>query len=254
MAPDLKIRPLGMIVALCITMGLTSSCSEAPKQASTKSLEENWDSDPLEPMNRGFHRFNYVADGLILRPVTSIYRGVVPEDGREMVSNFLDNLYSPVEFSNSVLQGDPENSFTWLWRFLINSTFGVAGLFDPATHVGLKARHTDFGQTLALWGVDDTGAYLVLPLFGPSNVRDGIGRGVDTLMNPITYTDASYYVWGANAIDWRSNNMELVDNIYRTSIDPYATFRSGYLQKRSADIRRAKESRQKAWKKAGFIE
>lgn len=243
-----KFRYTGLVAALMLSATVLSGCATP---AGTKADVEAVDRDPLEPFNRTMHGFNRVADKVVLRPVASGYRAIMPEKGREMVTNFLQNLYTPVEFTNSVLQADPQNSFTHLWRFLINSSFGVAGLFDPATELGLKARHTDFGQTLALYGVD-SGAYVVLPFFGPSSIRDGIGRGVDTLINPITYLDdkITYSVAGATAIDWRSNNMSLLDDVYNDSLDPYATFRSGWTQKRAADIRRAKAARQKAWDKA----
>jgi len=240
------LRSLCLIAMLATGLSL-AACTKAP-EGRTEKLEADDNNDPLEPMNRGFYQFNRAVDVAILRPISWAYAHGVPDKGRQMISNALDNLYTPVQFANSVLQGDPQNSFVNLWRFLINSSFGVAGLFDPATDVGLKARPTDFGQTLALYGAEP-GPYLVLPFFGPSGIRDGIGRGVDTLMNPITYTNTpvSLSVAGATAIDWRSENMDLVDNIYRDSLDPYATFRSAFTQKRVSEIKRARTARQKVW-------
>jgi phospholipid-binding lipoprotein MlaA len=201
----------------------------------------------LELLNRGIYQFNTVADHLVLRPVSSIYRGIVPEQGRKMVSNFLENVNAPVDLANSVLQGDAENSFATFWRFLINTTFGLGGLFDAASEIGLKARHADFGETLAFYGAD-TGAYLVLPFVGPSNVRDGIGKGADALLQPINWYDegASLALAAGKGVDFRSNNMDLIDGIYRDSVDPYATFRSAFMQKRGADIRKAKTARDKS--------
>lgn len=210
------------------------------------------EADPLEPYNRAMYQFNYTVDGLILKPVTIGYRAIVPEAGREMVSNFLENLYTPVVFANSVLQGDPQNSFSSFWRFVINTTVGIGGLFDVASEAGLKNRQTDFGQTLALMGARP-GPYIVLPIIGPSNIRDAFGRVADACMNPFNYvnTATSLAMWSATAIDQRSKNMKLFDDIYTTSLDPYSTFRSAYTQKRASDIRRAGIARDKALEKAG---
>lgn len=234
-------------IAVCVALLALGACAGAPQNT------ESVDADPLQPLNRAIYRFNYVADGLVLRPVASVYLGVVPEEGREMVSNALQNLYTPVVFGNSVLQGDPENSFATLWRFILNSTFGVAGLFDFASEVGLKNRPADFGQTLAIYGAG-TGPYLVLPIIGPSNGRDAIGRIADAFMNPFSYVSDGFTagMWGATAIDKRAENMQLLDDVYSTSLDPYSTFRSGYTQKRASDISRAKALRAKSLEKAGF--
>lgn len=247
----LEMRPhMGLKALLCAVLLAVSGCAPAPQAgADSASVDE----DPLEPVNRAIFQFNYVFDGLLLKPVTQVYRGITPEKGQEIVSNFLDNLYTPLSFFNSLLQADPENSFKSLWAFILNSSVGVGGLFDAAGEVGLKYRTTDFGQTLAMWGFD-RGAYVVLPIIGPSNTRDSVGRLADALMNPFNYVDDPwpYVMWGATAIDKRSENMQLIDDIYATSLDPYSTFRSGYLQKRESDVRRARESRKKSQEKAGF--
>ncbi len=114
-------------------------------------------------------------------------------------------------------------------------------------------RDTNFGDTLASYGCE-AGPYLVLPIIGPSNLRDGTGRVADAFLNPFNYIDdgVSYVMWSSTAIDQRSQNMKLLDDIYATSLDPYSTFRSAYTQKRMTDIRRAKAARDKAQQKAGF--
>lgn len=238
------LRRLALCTALALCLG---ACSTAPKASSVDAV----DYDPLEPMNRGFFTFNTYADQLVLRPVSSGYRYVVPAQGREMVSNFLSNVNAPVDFANSVFQADATNSFATLWRFLINSTFGIGGLFDAAEGVGLKARHADFGETLAFYGAEP-GAYLVLPLIGPSNIRDGIGKGADAALQPINWYDegASYVLAGAKGVDFRANNMELIDGFYRDSIDPYSAFRSAFVQKRAADLRKSKAARDKSIEKS----
>lgn len=243
---------LGML-AMCASLVATSACTHAPQGPNVTTENLNVDQDPLEGMNRGVYRFNYAVDKGILKPAAQIYRGVVPEPGREMVTNFLGNWYSPVVFTNSVLQGDPQNSFATLWRFLLNTTFGVGGLFDFASAAGLKNRPADFGETLAMYGVC-SGPYIVLPILGPSNARDALGRLTDAFINPFNYIDSglSMSIAGATAIDARSNNMKLLDDIYSSSLDPYSTFRSGYIQKRASDIRRAETSRDEALKKGGL--
>ncbi len=241
-------RHFGLCAALCLSALTLNACASG----NTKNLSasaEPIDADPLEPMNRGIYKFNYAVDTAVLRPVTVAYRYAVPETGREMVSHFLENIYSPVVLVNSVAQGDPQNSFATFWRFMINSTFGIGGLFDVASEAGLKNRQTDFGQTMSMADIG-TGPYIVLPIIGPSNARDAIGRLADALINPFNYISnaASAGMWTATAIDARSNNMTLIDDVYRTSLDPYSTFRSGFTQKRASDNRRAKAARDKAVK------
>lgn len=225
-----------------------SAC--APQNAATPDYVAI-DEDPLEPFNRAMYEVNYTLDGTFIRPAAQIYRGVVPEKGRELVSNVVDNLYTPVTFFNSVLQLDPKNSFTALWDFVLNTTVGIGGLFDVAGQAGLNTRPTDFGQTLAIYGAEP-GAYLVLPLIGPCNVRDAFGRGGDALMNPWNHFEEgySYGLLTATVIDARSRNMKLIDDIYNSSLDPYTTFRSSYNQHRAAEIERAKKARRASQEKA----
>ena len=194
--------------------------------------------DPLEPLNRGIFAFNRGVDVVVIKPVTQLYRGIVPEVGRKGVSNFLSNLSSPVVFLNSVLQGDPEQSFTTLWRFLLNSTLGVGGLFDFAGYYGIQNRQEDFGQTMGHYGVG-SGAYIVLPFIGPSSARDVVGRVVDVVSDPLTWTVSDGWLYartGATVIDTRSRNFDVIEDIFKNSVDPYATIRTGYLQKRAADV------------------
>lgn len=202
------------------------------------------DEDPLEPINRAFFRTHLVLDQIVFRPVSKVYEGVVPEVGRTAVSNFLDNITSPVDFVNSVFQGDAENSFATFWRFVLNSTLGFAGLYDFAEEeVGLNARQADFGQTLAQYGVS-SGAYLFLPVFGPTTLRDGTGRGVDILFDPVTWTNDSDWSIAegiAIGIDYRTENMKAIDDLNNNSLDPYSAYRSAWIQKRTAFIREGLE-------------
>ena len=254
MKNDSLFRRFALCAAVVVGVSGLAACSTAPK--ATDDSADFADNDPLEGFNRAMYSFNYGVDKVLLRPVSVGYNYVVPVQGRQMVSNALDNINSPVDFANSVFQLDGPNSLAVLWRFLINSTVGIAGLFDPASSIGLKARHADFGETFAFYGAE-TGPYLVLPLIGPSNVRDGLGRIPDYYLQPINWAVGNDDAWwpsvalaAAKGVDFRANNLDLIDNIYRDSVDPYATFRSGFMQKRKAEIRKAKASRDKSLKAA----
>lgn len=220
--------------------------------AASRDEDEYYDSaeasDPLEPVNRGIYHFNYVFDGLILKPLTLIYQGVVPAKGQDMVTHFLQNLYAPVTLANSILQGDPKNTLDTLGRFVINTTAGIGGLFDAATDMGVTNRPADFGETLAFWGAGH-GPFIELPIIGPSDLRDAVGRLGDAFMTPTNYAKPAVWgsIWVATAIDARSRNSGLLDSVYSSSLDPYATFRSAYMQKRASDIRRAKRSWREEW-------
>ena len=249
----LRMKKLFVILALIIVANANQAEAKtvlkkthvAPQNVLEADADDEYaDSDPIEPINRAIFKFNQVVDGVALKPVSQIYRGVVPQWGRDRVSNFLYNVSEPVTVVNSVFQGDPENAFTSVWRFIINTTFGVLGTFDAATEIGLKPRKEDFGQTLAVWGVGE-GPYIVLPIIGPSSGRDTVGLGVDYATNPINwgrYTDSEERValYVAKAIDTRTSILDITDDIERTSLDPYASYRSLYLQKRRADARNGK--------------
>lgn len=206
----------------------------------------NDDNDPIEPVNRAVFKFNTVIDNMIFHPVATGYRAIVPQWGRQRVSNVFYNISEPVTVVNSVLQADPENAFTSLWRFIINSTFGLLGTFDPATDIGLKARQEDFGQTLGVWGFTNS-PYLVLPIIGPSTLRDGVGLIADYYTNPFyngMIIEDKGIRWGLLAvryIDLRASLLNVTDDIDRTSVDRYATYRSAFLQKRAHDINNGKE-------------
>ena len=197
-------------------------------------------NDPLETLNRGIFKFNEILDGLIVKPMVHIYRGLVPEPARNSVKNVVNNLSAPVVFLNSVLQADVSNASKTAGRFAINSTLGVAGIFDVASKLGIKKeRQKDFGQTLGVYGIT-SGPYLMLPIIGPSNFRDGIGLGVDTLSDPLTYVftqGESVARFSVTALSKRNEILSLTDNIYENSLDPYASFRSIYLQHRAKSVR-----------------
>jgi len=195
------------------------------------------EEDPLEGFNRAMHSFNEVVDNIVLGPVAKIYKAVLPQYAQNRVYNFLDNVEAPVVFINSLLQGDPQNLFVTFWRFVFNTTLGVGGIFDIATELGVPQRSDeDFGQTLGVWGVGQ-GAYLELPIIGPSSLRDAPGRVIDIFLNPFTYAlepAESVAIGVTRAVDTRARLDRYIDQVNTTSLDPYATFRSLYLQRRAA--------------------
>ncbi len=237
-----SLKKVSRLVTVIFCVGLLSACA-TPKNSTNGEI----DSDPLEPMNRGIFQFNYVVDGVIIKPIAVGYDAVMPQRGQIMVSNFVSNIKEPVTFVNSVLQTDPQNSFCTLWRFMLNSTVGVGGLFDVAGEVGLKNRETGLGDTFAIYGAD-AGPYIIIPILGPSNVRDGLGRLGDVFIDPVSYTDNAvfYSVVGVKTIEARDRNMKVLDDIYNTSIDPYSTMRSAYNQYRAAGIKNAIKARKKS--------
>lgn len=239
-----KGRAAKMMLAALATTTLVG-CADYTTQQGLKAPESEMDSN--EGVNRFFYAVNNAIDAVLIKPITYVYRSIVPETGREMVSNFVHNLGSPVYFGNSVLQGDVENSFAVFWRFALNTTVGVGGLFDVAESNGLRARDADFGQTMAVWGVP-SGDYTFVPVFGPGTVRDTFGRLVDLAMNPSFWAKDNWYGYaqaGITILDTRSRNYTLIEDTKRTSLDPYATFRSGYMQRRTAEIRKAQAVHQK---------
>ena len=216
---------------------LASMCLAACATTGTPSAE----NDPFESTNRVLFDVTLAVDRTVTRPVAIGYRGVLPQGIRDVIRNFLDNLSSPVIFINDVLQAEPDRAGTTLARAVVNTTVGIGGLFEVAEGWGLPKHREDFGQTLAVWGVGE-GAYLVVPLLGPSNARDLFGFGVDFVMDPLFHVrwGNERYVpwvrWGVNVIDFRSRTIETVDDIERTSADFYAATRGLYRQNRINEI------------------
>jgi phospholipid-binding lipoprotein MlaA len=200
-------------------------------------------NDPYESFNRQMFDFNQNVDRAVIKPTAEAYVAAVPEGARDSVHNFFVNLDLPITFANDLLQGELERGSETFLRFTINSTFGVGGLFDVATTNFKMPFHTeDFGQTLAVWGVQE-GPYLVLPIVGPDPPRDVAGQAVDIAFDPMTYIDLrEKFWWGAgravlSGIDLRSRNLESLVSIERSSIDFYASVRSLYRQNRNNEIR-----------------
>ncbi|MFZ1991324.1 MAG: VacJ family lipoprotein [Alphaproteobacteria bacterium] len=202
-------------------------------------------NDPIEGFNRRIFAFNLSLDRTFLQPTARAYRWTVPKAGRRSVTNFINNLNTPVILANDLLQGELVRGFTTTERFVLNSTFGIAGFFDIARGEGLERHSEDFGQTLAVWGVGP-GPYLMVPMLGPSDPRDGIGIIVDQAFDPTTWAGgnnikyATAGLFALNIVSEREANMDQFNEIERTSIDFYAQVRSIYFQTRRNEIKNGK--------------
>ena len=203
--------------------------------------------DPFEPVNRAIFSFNNVADRVVLEPIAKGYKKL-PSPIQSGISNFLSNLRAPLVVVNQLLQGQGENAIQSSGRFIINSTVGLLGVFDVAEKIGIEEKEEDFGQTLATWGVGD-GFYIVLPLFGPSNIRDTSGMLITMVTDPINaYAVSEGEAWlvpmrtAANAVDQRSKIIDEVNALRDNSVDYYAAVRSSYYQNRKAAIANVDDS------------
>jgi phospholipid-binding lipoprotein MlaA len=213
----------------------------------TPALAQEEPRDPLEPLNRGIFQFNRVLDGLLLEPAALMYRAATPQFFRTGVSNFLANLTTPVVLANDLLQGEFARAELTLGRFMMNTILGLGGVIDVGDKLGMPDRHyEDFGQTLAVYGVG-SGPFLMLPLFGPSNGRDAIGRVVDIGFDPFSVldladvglvsTEVGLARRGAEFLSFREASLEQIDELERSSIDLYAAVRTLYGQFRANEIR-----------------
>jgi phospholipid-binding lipoprotein MlaA len=221
---------------------MLTGCATPPSDPAERAVFEQ-NNDPLEPLNRNILDLNLFVDRILLKPVTQVYIAVVPEDGRDALRRALDNMKEPVVVINNVLQGDPARAFTAVGRFTVNTTVGLAGLFDVAKEWGLDKETGDFGQTLFTWGSPE-GPYLVVPILGPSNPRDLIGMGMDAYMDPFSYLatakdldqiQIARFVLGG--IDQRAQAIDVLDDLQKNSLDFYAQLRSLVEQRRAAELR-----------------
>lgn len=241
--PNLWLR---FCIAL-LSVVLLTGCASVPNNDPEALAEFQKLNDPLEVANRGIFSFNQALDKVIIKPVTGIYRTITPTPIRESIHRFLLNIRTPVTLANDLLQGAGKRAGNTVVRFFINSTWGVLGLMDPAAELGFQQHDEDFGQTLAVWGVGE-GPFLMLPVLGPSNPRDLFGKVVDYLVDPINW-------WATNSnndevpivrtlvegIDTRDNLWDALEDIEKNSIDPYASVRSLYRQRRNDYIRNGAE-------------
>ena len=235
-----------LIIFSIVFINFSVLSDEADKVTTTSSdfeTEYNVDEifDPIEPINRVIFGFNNVADKIILEPAAKGYRKL-PSPVQSGISNFLSNLRMPLVIVNQLLQGQGGNAAESTGRFLVNTTVGVLGFGDVADKIGLEEKDEDYGQTLAIWGVGD-GFYIVLPIFGPSNLRDTAGLLLTASTDPVNaYAVSEGEGWVVpvrttiNAVDRRSKIIDEVNALRSNSIDYYAAVRSSYYQNRKAAI------------------
>lgn len=212
-------------------------CAGSWLGACTSIPEDQRDpKDPLEPYNRAMHKFNTELDKAVIKPVAKGYKAVTPEPVRKGVSNFFDNIDDIDSAINNLLQVKMSRFGSDVGRVVINSTIGVGGLIDVATNMGLPSYKEDFGQTFGYWGDVDS-PYMVLPLLGPSTLRDTIGLGGDIAANPFFHvwdsnSPANWGMIGLDVIDTRASLLTASDLLETAAPDPYAFLRDAYLQKR----------------------
>lgn len=237
-----SVRKALLIASLGLGLG---ACATPPADPIAREQFEA-DNDPLRPLNEVIFDFNLVVDKAVLRPVASGYRTVLPEGVRDSVRNFLRHLKTPVNMANSLLQGDLEGFGTHFGRFAFNTLAGFGGLFDAAGDAGVPYREEDFGQTLAVWGFPE-GPYVMLPILGPSTVRDTGGLVGDYFMDPLTYWGDNSDEWliehnkiirgVTEAVDGRARNMDELRRLEQESGENfYARVRSIYRQQREGAI------------------
>ena len=235
---------LGPVLAATVLASVSlAGCATVPPASDAAALADFRETnDPMEPTNRVFYEINDGIDTVVMRPLAQGYRAVVPPPVRTGVHNLLTNMGTPVVFFNDVLQDKPKRAGDSFMRFLINTTLGVGGIFDVATDLGYPHHDTGFGTTLALWGANE-GPFLFLPVLGPSNPRDLAGFGADIALDPWTWVGSGLgkriFDWsryGLGAIDQRERVLDALDDVKKSALDPYATFRSLYRQRRNAEI------------------
>jgi phospholipid-binding lipoprotein MlaA len=217
----------------------TRTMPAPPLQEPVPAAPPITENDPLEPFNRKIFWFNDKVDSYVLEPTAKGWNFVVPSEIQTCLSNFFYNLRFPIQTVNDLLQGKVQRAASDVGRFFVNTTVGVAGFFDPASSVGLELQWEDFGQTLGWWGVD-TGPYLVLPLLGPSDIRDGGGLIFDTAASITPFFVNGYYLFAARSVDLINTRAIYADTIEKakeSSIDYYTFVRNAYLQRRAALIR-----------------
>ena len=228
-----KLLPIVLLATL--SMG---GCASTGSSQEGDAAQERVTADPQDPwegFNRRVFAFNDVLDRYALKPVARGYKAVTPEPVQTGVGNFFSNLGEVRTALNSLLQGQPANAGLATSRFLINSTVGIGGLLDYATLMEITADKEDFGQTMAVWGWEDS-RYLVLPLLGPRTLRDASGLPADFAANPITYMDDHQLRAGLTALDIIHLRAGLLDQESLISGDRYRFVRDAYLQRRQFEV------------------
>ncbi len=231
--PAAGVRRVSAIISLTVVVlaaGMTG-CASNPERDPGETY------DPLEPMNRGIYAFNDTLDRFLLRPVAKGYDTVVPRFMKFAVMNFFYNLEQPIYVANHLLQGKFGGAARQTGRFAINTVLGLGGIIDAARDANLPREPEDFGQTLAVWGVGG-GPYLMLPVLGPSNFRDGVGKIADSFIDPLIQYDQRSTrdkLIILKIID-RRRQLLSADKAIREAADPYIFIREAYLQNRRYNI------------------
>jgi phospholipid-binding lipoprotein MlaA len=232
---------IAIATGLCFLGGCAKMMAEGPERDQILRANALEPGDPLEASNRTTLDSNVALYRNVQKPLTSAYQAVVPAVIRDRITSGISNLEEPRIFVNDLLQLRPDSAFITLGRFVLNSSIGIGGLFDIATEVGIKRQSGDFGETLYTWGVA-SGPYVVLPVIGPSTVRDAFGRVVDDITSPAGYgvERVGGLVPSATIGAFDSiKKTEDFDEILTSSLDVYPRLRSFYLQKRAAELSEA---------------
>ena len=228
----MKKNNVSIFTLVVLLLSLTSGCTTLK---STDDVSKQISADPLEGFNRTMYGFNKTADKVILKPVSQAYNYVLPKPAKKSVGNFFDNLAEPLNIVNNVLQGKGYRALDSTYRLVINSTVGILGLFDVATYFKIEEAQEDLGQTFAAWGIKP-GPYIMLPLLGPTNLRDGIGRIGETAVyypNEII-TDSDGAAIALTVLDVVDNRAELLplDDLLESQVDQYSFVKSAYESNR----------------------
>ncbi len=248
MAGALRLSGLAVLAAA----GMVGGCA-----VNDTGANDVW--DPIEVPNRFVFSLNRTIDMIAIRPFAVLYRDWVPTPAQKGVRNLLDNLGEPVTAVNEVVQGAPGRAATTMARFLVNSTIGLAGIFDVASAIGLSKTQEDFGKTIGMYaGVEpeNGGFYLVLPLIGPSNARDAAGLLADFAIDPFQIAAVATYAgsthdalvaasaarYGLRVVDTRSRTLFALDDLEKNSVDYYAALKSAYTQNRAEVIREKRDT------------
>ncbi len=247
-------RSMALTVPGLVLAGALAGCATPPPKSDTADYQAYQQlNDPLEPTNRVFFKVNNTLDKYALKPVAKGYVAITTQGIRNHVGDFTSNIGEPARMLNFMASGHPTDAGTSLVRFLVNSTVGIGGIFDPASAIGYPETDTDFGLTLASWGVP-AGPYLYLPVFGPSGTRDVWNLPVEWFATPMeaapesaALNDFGYAETGIHLINTRAELLQPIDQINATALDPYATFRSLYRQSRDSQLQQIDQRDHRTW-------
>ena len=218
-------------ICLLLLLALVGGCASVPG-------EYRDPRDPLESYNRGMYRFNRAVDHAVLKPIAKGYKAIAPAPVDRGITNFFNNIADVTSAVNNLLQFKLSRAGSDVGRLAVNTTVGILGFFDVATNMGLPSYKEDFGQTLGYWGGEPS-PYLILPLLGPSTLRDTIGLGGDVLTSPLFNLSENRVLWGLVAVDVVDTRADLLTAgtiLEEAALDPYLFIRDAYLQRRRDQI------------------